>query len=511
MAGSSRKKPSPEEVAEREKLRTAAIRMQLAASHPFWGYLLVEAELIPAAGLPALAATDCVRRIWYNPALTQYLTMSELGFVMAHELGHIVLQSLDRRRGRVLSVWNSASDFAVNRIVAGIRDRDDCRPLYTPPAKFLPVVGRIAPLMDDAFDGMTAEAIYEALRENPTWDSEPCPVEVALPSGDGQGRTFQVDRRPGAWDIHVPRALADGAGADGETVVDTEGSRESALPASDIPAMVARALAYAQECDEPGDIPGDLLRRIGRRQASRDEAWRAVFRRIAGRCMARDEYSRARPNRRWLDMGFIVPGLNNDGGPSVVVAVDTSGSMTGDHLADVCAEIRPVLARAAEAVLIVHDAGIQEVIRDAGAIMDWLLAGWTRGGGGTDHRPVFDWIARSHLQPDLFVGLTDCASSYPVVPPPFPVVWVTPVGAASDRPPWGDVIRVNDSSTPVDFGNVATPPSGSGPGRMFFHKAGNAAGILPAALPQFGLNRMPVVSGSGPFSPATDKKSGGYI
>ncbi|HOD08664.1 MAG TPA: VWA-like domain-containing protein [Myxococcota bacterium] len=494
MAGSTRKKMTAEQVAEREKQRTAAIRMQLAASHPFWGYLLVEAELIPAAGLPALAATDCVRRIWYNPALTQYLTMSELGFVMAHELGHIVLQSLERRRGRVLSVWNSASDFAVNRIVAGIRDRDDCRPLYTPPVKFLPVVGRIAPLMDDAFDGMTAEAIYEALRENPMWDAAPCLVEVALPSGDGQGRTFQVDRRPGAWDIHVPRALADGAGAGGKTSIDTEGSLASDTPAPDIPAMVARALAYAQECDEPGDIPGDLLRRIGRRQSSRDEAWRTVFRRIAGRCMARDEYSRARPNRRWLDMGFIVPGLNNDGGPSVVVAVDTSASMTGDRLTEVCAEIRPVLARAAEAVLVVHDAGIQEVIMDAGAIMDWLLAGWTRGGGGTDHRPVFDWIARSHLQPDLFVGLTDCASTYPVLPPPFPVVWVTPAGGIGERPPWGDYICV-----------------GQGPASSLFPKFENAAEIMPRFLPESDLNRMLVVSGSGLFPTTTNIKSGGYV
>ncbi len=481
MAGPTRNKRSAQEIAELEKLRTAAIRMQLAASHPFWGYLLVEAELIPAAGLPALAATDCVCRIWYNPALTQYLTMSELGFVMAHELGHIVLQSLERRRGRVLSVWNAASDFAVNRIVAGIRDRDDSRPLYTPPVKFLPVVGRIAPLMDDAFNNMTAEAIYEALRENPTWDADPCPVEVALPSGDGQGRTFQTDRRPGAWDIHVPRELADGGGSGGETSMNTVGSQTS-----DISPVVARAIAYAEGCNEPGDIPGELLRVIGHRLPSRADAWLVVFRQIVGRCMARDEYTWARPNRRWLDMGFIVPGLDNDGGPSVVIAVDTSGSMTGERLAEVCSEIRPVLARAADATLVVHDAGIQEVVRDTGAIMQWLEAGWTRGGGGTDHRPVFDWIARSHLQPDLFVGLTDCASTYPVQPPPFPVVWVTPAAAAGVRPPWGDVVRIS------------------------FGKPENAAEILPRLLPGSDLNRMLVCAGSDPFPPITDIKPRGF-
>ena len=90
MAPPASKQPSRDEVIAREKRRTAAIRMQLTVNHPFWGYLLIETELIPAVELPSLAATDCERRIWYNPTLTQYLTLDELGFVMAHEVGHIL-------------------------------------------------------------------------------------------------------------------------------------------------------------------------------------------------------------------------------------------------------------------------------------------------------------------------------------------------------------------------------------------------------------------------------------
>ncbi len=428
MAPPASKQPSRDEVIAREKRRTAAIRMQLTVNHPFWGYLLIETELIPAVELPSLAATDCERRIWYNPTLTQYLTLDELGFVMAHEVGHIVLQNLERRRGRKASVWNAACDYAVNRIVAAITDPADGLPLYTPPVKFLPTVGRIAPLLNPDFDELTTEAIYEELRENPMWDDSEHLVEVDL--SFGEAGPVRLDRRPESYDIHVP---ADQAGGDARS-----GGNGSGAQDSPVSGPVARAFQYAERCDSPGYIPGDLRRLMGSQMAGvREETWQAAFRRIVESSLGRDEYTLARPHRRWLDQGFIVPGLRRDPMPSVVISLDTSGTMSPRHIAEVCAEIRPVLARCGDAVLLVHDAVIQEVVRGNQAILAWLEAGWTRGGGGTDHCPVFDWIARAAIDPDLYVGLTDCASLYPEVPPAYPVVWVTPRASNYGIAPWG--------------------------------------------------------------------------
>ena len=443
-----RPQPSQAEILDRERRRVAAIRMRLLGDHPFWGYLLLESELIPSPGLPTLAATDGVRRIWYNPTLTVYLPLEELGFVLAHEVGHIVLESLSRRRGRDPSRWNHASDYAVNRIVAAIPRPESGRPLYQPPRRFLPGIGRIAPLMDDCFDHMTAESIYEALGDDPMWDAAGGLVEVEWhPNGQLAtvgpidpsrpcGRLLRVDHRAESWDLHVPYPDDDDV-PPGPTGSDPDPVRD------ELAGRIARALDHADRAPAPGNVPGDVRRHIEKsRRPAADEPWQEVFRRIVELCLSRDEYTWARPHRRWLAEGFLVPGLRSDAQPAVVIALDTSASMSRSDLSQVCAEIRPVLVRAGDAVLVIHDADIQEVVHGTAAILRWLEDGWTRGGGGTDHRPVFDWIARNGLDPELFVGLTDCASRYPKAEPGYPVVWVTPLHSGRYSAPWGDRLWV---------------------------------------------------------------------
>jgi len=62
-------------------------------------------------------------------------------------------------------------------------------------------------------------------------------------------------------------------------------------------------------------------------------------------------------------------------------------------------------------------------------------------GGGTDHRPVFDWVRDRGLRPDLFIGLTDLFTRLPDQAPTFPVLWVTP--DAHGPAPWGHLVTLN--------------------------------------------------------------------
>jgi len=75
------------------------------------------------------------------------------------------------------------------------------------------------------------------------------------------------------------------------------------------------------------------------------------------------------------------------------------------------------------------------------------------GGGGTSHIPVFEYIARHHLEPDLFIGITDLRSVFPEKKPHYPVLWVAPrfatymdwcmeIEDVCPPPPWGHVIRI---------------------------------------------------------------------
>jgi predicted metal-dependent peptidase len=65
-----------------------------------------------------------------------------------------------------------------------------------------------------------------------------------------------------------------------------------------------------------------------------------------------------------------------------------------------------------------------------------------RGGGGTDFRPVFDWIDKDCAQggdrPDALIYFTDTQGWFPEHPPAYPVIWVSLL--PDTTVPWGDLI-----------------------------------------------------------------------
>ncbi|MGE5153641.1 MAG: VWA-like domain-containing protein, partial [Bdellovibrio bacteriovorus] len=63
-----------------------------------------------------------------------------------------------------------------------------------------------------------------------------------------------------------------------------------------------------------------------------------------------------------------------------------------------------------------------------------------KGGGGTSFAPVFQWIAKEGIQPDLLVYFTDADGEFPKQEPPYPVIWLV---KGRSRVPWGQRIQLN--------------------------------------------------------------------
>jgi predicted metal-dependent peptidase len=57
------------------------------------------------------------------------------------------------------------------------------------------------------------------------------------------------------------------------------------------------------------------------------------------------------------------------------------------------------------------------------------------GGGGTDFRPVFEWLDAAGCRPDALVYFTDACGDFPGAPPPYPVLWLVKGNAPV---PWGE-------------------------------------------------------------------------
>jgi predicted metal-dependent peptidase len=150
--------------------------------------------------------------------------------------------------------------------------------------------------------------------------------------------------------------------------------------------------------------------------------WRAMLARYMMNA-ARDDYSFQRTSRR--EGEAMMPRLYSQS-VNVVVALDTSGSVTDDELHEFLAEVDALKAQVrAEVTLHACD----DKLAEAGP---WRYAMWEplelpdgiSGGGGTDFRPVFGWLEDGRLNPDLLVYFTDAEGRFPEVEPTFPVVWL---------------------------------------------------------------------------------------
>jgi predicted metal-dependent peptidase len=149
-----------------------------------------------------------------------------------------------------------------------------------------------------------------------------------------------------------------------------------------------------------------------------------------------------RPNKRFLDSGFFLPGSRADSVGCVAVCVDTSGSIDDVTLAAFAAEIQAMLddGRVERVHVVYCDArvrGSQEFT--AGETVD-LEAD---GGGGTSFAPAFAHVESECTDAAAIVYLTDlegygdCFGPEPLAP----VLWA--VQGSQRRAPWGEVVPLD--------------------------------------------------------------------
>jgi predicted metal-dependent peptidase len=153
---------------------------------------------------------------------------------------------------------------------------------------------------------------------------------------------------------------------------------------------------------------------------------------------SRSDWDWRRPDRRILAAsGFHIPSLHSEDLEDVVVAIDTSGSIGQDELETFLAEVCEILATShrTRAWVLTCDAELHAVVEASEQTTPEELAPALNGGGGTDFRPVFDWIRDRGISPACVVYLTDGYGTYPEQQPPYPVLWV--LTRDHMTPPWG--------------------------------------------------------------------------
>ena len=445
--------------------KLSAARTKLILDKPFLGALVLRLPM--QAADPAWCATTGTdaRSFYYNPAYAEALRPEEAQFVLAHEALHCALSHFARRGHRVKHRWDIACDYAINGILVE-------EGLTPPPGA----------LLLKEYQGMTAEEIYPLIADNDhsetldqhLYDKPDDPAEGGQdrsrnpldeqdnPSGDpggegerqapqqqGQGEETPPEEQP-------PQSGEDGQGGSRKQPDPDAGDGQGPQPAPDSglappPAPLSetekdalslqwqqRLAGAAQLAQQAGKL-GEGMARMIDFFLQPTLPWRALLARFLN-SLSRDDYSYTRPSARRGDPA-IFPSLRSPQ-MNLVVAVDVSGSIHRDELNEFIAEIDALKAQVrARVTLLTADARIT-------GDSPWRFEAWEQcqlpeslqGGGGTDFRPVFEWVERHDENPDLLIYFTDADGPFPSPEPAYPVVWLV----KGRKPvPFGSRIQLN--------------------------------------------------------------------
>ncbi len=395
------------------KRRLVAARAVLVLDHPFFGALSLRMNIEEEIkGRTRTMATDG-RSIFYHKDYVQGCTDQELVGLFAHEVMHPAMQHHTRRGNRDPKLWNEAGDYAIN-------------PILAESGFVLPG----APLENPKYRGMTAEQIYEVLKE-------------ARGSGEG-GEDVPQDEEA--------QSTSEGDGtAQGSGDVTQDDGEEKNSGATERPGAVFDAPDPAQQEAEwqvalkqatqaaqmMGQLPGGIALAVEKIMKPRID-WRGILRRFVQQSATAD-YSWRMPNRRYIAGGLYLPEIRSEAMPAIVVVVDSSAS-THDVLPTFKAELQSIVdeCQPESTIVIMADAKIQRVDRfERGEAIAFKVEGF----GGTDFRPAFEHVDREELCPACLIYLTDGDGVYPDEPSPYPTLWA--ITTPDRHAPWGETVTID--------------------------------------------------------------------
>jgi len=408
--------------------KLAAARTRLILDKPFLGALVLRLPVHAARPDWCKTTATDARAFYYNPEYIDSLSLEQTEFMLAHEALHCALSHFARRQHRVHHKWDLACDYAINPLLI-----DDG---LTPPpnALFMPL-----------YKGMTAEEIYPLIDDNDESET----LDKHAYDQDNQGRDSnsgmserdldrqpkeqqQPDRGEQGQDGGQRSASPEDGGAAGEPQPLTPDEQETLSVQ-----WQQRMAGAAQQAMQAGKLGGEMARMIDH-LLQPQLPWRMLLARYMS-AVARDDYSYSRPSRREGD--YILPSLRSHQ-LDLVVAIDTSGSIKDAEMQEFIDEVDALKAQIrARVTLLPCDAALCE-----GAPFrfepweQFTRPAQIQGGGGTSFVPVFQWVDREGIQPDILVYFTDADGDFPKHEPHYPVIWLV---KGRSKVPWGQRIQLN--------------------------------------------------------------------
>ncbi len=395
-----------------EKINKAKARLML--EHPYFG--TVAASLKLEKNNEILTFISDGEKMRYNSEYLDRLSVEEVEFVMANGAMHAVLQHQDRVAERTKWLWQTATDYVVNAMLVknGMQ---------------LPEYANY----EEKFVGMYAEEVYERLRDEMLDNSDH--------SMEQETEYITDSDETGVDNLHMQKEHTPDMNAEDTLEEDNADEQEEENTSPEVDELSEeikeRLEQIFQKLKRQGNLPKDM-EYVVPEYFSHKVDWREfLYGYIATH--AKTNYTFSPPNMKYLYRGIYLPALSSDM-LRVIVAVDTSGSVDEALLSTFLGEVSSMMQQYPnyEIDLITADAKIQSHRTFLpGELLDYDIS----GGGGTDFRPVFEFIDQYIDYPTILLYFTDGQGTFPEHEPSYDMLWIMP--EILDVP-FGEVVVLNN-------------------------------------------------------------------
>ena len=322
------------------------------------------------------AATDG-RKFYYNSKFINSLPLKQLEFLVGHEVLHAVYDHVGRRGDREPRLANIAADYCVNADLLEHRVGERIT---------------VVPILYDAkYKGMSFEEVYDDLFQNApkmTLDQlSEMILDEHLDGNDGNGD-------------------GDGDEEDGKG----SGKGRPRLSEEERKAIrdeIKEAVLASAQASGAGNLPGGVKRLI----KSLTEPvinWRELLQQQI-QSTIKSDFTWQRPSRRGWHVDAVLPGMKPGETVDVVVAIDTSGSISNDDIKSFLSEVKGIMESYDDyrVRVITWDTAVHNPQEFTTDNMADILSYEPGGGGGTEPHCVWDWLKENEIEPKKLVVFTD--------------------------------------------------------------------------------------------------------
>lgn len=309
------------------KLATA--RTRLILDKPFLGALVLRLPMVAADVSWCETTFTDGKTFYYNSDYIDALDADQTQFALSQQALHCALSHFYRRGHRVKHRWTLACAYAVTPLLI----KDGLKP-----------VPDVMYLRD--YEGMTAEEIYPCLKDNDN-DGER-DLEDNSKQKDDKQKKGDSEKGDGSEGGNKERESRDRSESDGDQNDEGEQSGKGSGSGAPEPAPMnpqelealsiqwqQRMAGAAQQALQSGKLEGEMARMVDY-LLQPTLPWRMLLARYMS-ATARDDYSYARPSARRGDPA-VYPTLRSQE-TSIVVAIDTSGSISADEIKEFITEV----------------------------------------------------------------------------------------------------------------------------------------------------------------------------